>query len=383
MTAGMTEKGRILRYRMFAMWIDRIWTLILPLALLCSCGREGMPEEVEDTAVELSVTRSGGASDGEHSYRVLLFDRLTGQYSGRSGTYYYDFGESSWDGVRSGVLVPCAVDAAGGRVGGRDAAHGLYAPAGSYGMVIVSPAVDVGRVSPSRYGFRYSRMPEADAEPLRIADIAGVSIKGRGELHGAVVRDTLHVDDSKVLRERRSKLGFVFRCGEDVGEVVLSEVSLRNVIDTAFWYPAGGCFIGETIGSKVLMSGDMVCRNGDAPLNLPLGSNAESDGRYMYVLSQDYSATDAYGEPLYPLPELHIEFGGEVVMDIPIGYDFQPHYRYVYTVTVNSLYVHLSLSVASWDIDEDTGGIDAPPLVEIVFPIGGWEDGGSSGGVIE
>lgn len=344
-----------------------------------------------DTTVVLSVTRSGTDEQREHTYRVLLFDMTSGSYSGKSGSYYYDFSAAPDDTNKSGVLIPCRVDGQGNRIGDRDASAGLYASAGTYAMVIVSPAESIDEVSAmgNEYGFRYARVPAADQEPLRIGDSLSVTIRGRGELlsnGGNVVRDTVHIDDrgGKLLRERRAKLEFRFRCGEDIESSVLSEITLRNLIDEAFWEPVGGHFFSETFAEKGLFSGDLSLVRGQEPVVLPAAADAEADGRYIYLLAQDYSSTDDYGEPLYTLPELHVEFNTEAVLDIPLGYDFRPQYTYTYTITVNSVYVHLALTVAPWDTVPSSGNIDTPPMIDLgTFTIAGWNDGGTSGGTIE
>ncbi len=371
------------------------------LFALAGCSGEELPvlpAEEPEVAVSLAVTHSGAEDQTAYTYRVLLFGATNGNYTRLEGTYYYDFGAS--DAMTTRIVAPWQVNATTGAPLQSDLSAGLYAPAGTYSMVIVSPAVAIEHVSTIRdkWGFAYSRRPDADAQPLSVSDTIPISLQGRGELIAGtnnVVRDTVYLDNrpninEKALRERRSQINFIFRCGQDIESTTLSNISLRKVIRSAWFDPVSGTFFsgneeGSDLTEELLLSAETLTlvRGGEAvPLPAPTAGEDET-GSYLYLLSQNYAAVNDYGEPLHTLPELHVELN-EAELNIPLGFNFLPLHRYTYTVTVNSLYFHITLSVTPWDAVDVGGDLSDPPTITVgTFPIDGWNTLPPQSGTIE
>ncbi|MGN0092120.1 MAG: hypothetical protein ACI35M_03510, partial [Alistipes sp.] len=316
-----------------------LYLLCLALAFAgCSRDDDTLSSDKKH-AVAVSVTRGGTGDTGEQTYRVLLFNPLSGLYTGQTGTYYYDFGSS--DESVSRVLIPCNVDTAGNRTGDGDITAALYTSAGSYSMVIASPAVAMEQVSvsPNRWGFHYLRKPEAEAKPLYISDSVSVTVVGRSvalpESGNTEYGDTLHVDtrSGKLLRERRARMGFAFKCGEEIDHTSLSKIELRNIIDEAYYDPVKNYFFNETVSSVTLFANEepLHIYRGDEAKLFPSPVDADAEGRYLSMLAQDYSTQNIYGEYIHPLPVLHIGFASDAQVDIRLGYNMLPHYKYTYT----------------------------------------------------
>ncbi len=363
-----------------------IYMLILMLA---GCSPEEHQPQQEEVAVSMALTRADD-NPSARTYRVLLFNRSDGKLTPYEGTYYYDPNSSDW--ADNSVLQPWAVDGVTGEATGvYNESQGLYAPEGIYSLVIASPAMSITRLGSKESGFLYTRSRGAgDAVPLSISNALPVQIKGRAAVDtskGNTLRDTLHIDQSCHISERRSMVGFEFVYGDSLtSDVTVTKISLNNLIKEAYISPINNEFFSSTAGKDLAIEGDYQLSSDELTLNksnpsisIPTTGEAVKNGQpFVYILSQDYNKGMEAGMPVYEQPELHVEFN-EAEVDILLAHDFKPLYYYIYTVTINSLYVHLDLTVLS-DWESETVGSEINPPLKIDLGnfeiIQGWESDG-------
>ena len=93
-----------------------------------------------------------------------------------------------------------------------------------------------------------------------------------------------------------------------------------------------------------------------------------------YILSMNYGELDAEGRPRYPMPSLEIETGESdtdvVIFTAALGWDFRPQHAYEFTITINSVYINMTVTVIPWSENENLDfEVDDTDIWQINFPI--------------
>ena len=93
-----------------------------------------------------------------------------------------------------------------------------------------------------------------------------------------------------------------------------------------------------------------------------------------YILSMNYGELDAEGKPRFPMPSLEIETGESdtdvIVFTAALGWDFRPQHAYEFTITINSVYINMTVTVIPWE-EEDNQNSEVSDVEtwQINFPI--------------
>ena len=367
--------------------MKRKMRFVLPLTVLVltsSCDRNAeitpaVPDG--DGYINIGVRTRGGAST-PRTYGVLLFEKF---YEYRTMGYYY---EGSTVTGMGGVtwLEPCDADPTGAYLG-KNCAKGLrydLVDAGNRSMYLcaVSPAVapecydsDAGVDGVLGYGFRQSRVRQSN-EVQYISQPVSIQY-GNVYANGQYVYDAADMQ----LTEYRSRISVRVRCGEDIDYVNIRGMELAGTMTVAYYNFFSG-YEKATYGTESIWSPE-------SPLNLVTGSGEPGQWQNVvdgaYILSQDYSATDEFGELKYRQPYLNVLLGtqeGDPVVSIPFTYNMQPQYDYQVSVTVNSVYVRVEVTAVPWDYSAPLStviGEDNPIRVYYDNSALAWQTNGGTG----
>ena len=309
----------------------------LAAALCCGCQDTIGPETVEESRETEFTFRLTKAGDDNATVSAYLFNAAQAKAlnQGTEGRYF----------VSGTALVPGSIP------GTRDSSYGLRATNGSYTLSLASPATPLSQIGTSAYyGIHYSREM---AEPLFFSSPESVSLSG-------IYLDGEYEHQVATLMERRSKIKVTVKCGDKVPSVILHSVTLTSLFDSGWYLPQTGEFYhsGDT-DSFVDLATDIL------PVTILPGESVTSSEE-VWVISQDYSSLDEYGQPLYVLPHILVKLGetGDVQADIPLNDDFPAQCTLHYTININSVTAAVILSVLPWDGVSVDGDIDEQPTVE-------------------
>lgn len=386
-----------------------ICALVVLFAAGCSKAYEDEPGENIRVDIKLD-TRADESSDasqpiGNRTYRIVVFNPTTGAKVSE-GTYFDNNGEGS----SSSLLDPWLTDDKGTMLGtAPDKSAGLHVAAGSYSMIVVSPAWEIETLPErNKYGFHYPRRPEVDLSKRRyVSDLIPVSLTARGEYYDKKYYDCVDLSSREEarLKERRSKIHFEIR-GDGVN-FTLSKVEF-HIQNGAYYDPFNMEYIdrNETNDDRLLLfEGSREFSDASEPLLLPqplpnpipeeakitYSERLEEGKDYLYLLSQRYSLKEN-GEAVYSVPELILTLArnndGEVEhaeVKVPLAFDADPHCRYTYNVIVRSTYVTLEVSLDKWTDKKVSGSITEPIRWNPGFPgnLSEWESGETISGKIE
>ena len=345
--------------------MKKLYTYIFCL-LAVACTQQSKLENQDDTSlgnyVELQTKGTG-------SNRTFLFymDGIEGTVTGNIETYgtYHDPAPGS-------ALVPCSVAAADGSYIGDDQSKGLRSKDGRYKMFIASPAIMPETIQgTSLKGYYYSREVTNNQVSTRptiyISDPVDVNLNGV-YLSSANGYEYEYDVKSMVLKQPLSMINIRFACGDRIDETTLRRISLNNIIKQGYYIPTDSYFHYDRtndVGSKSVFNGELNLKKGSDPVNLQVNE---------YLLSMDYRQTDAQGNPIWDLPSLEIEIGPDdenvVTFLAALGWHFRPQHKYEFTITINSVYVTITVVAEDWEgVPGQETTVGVPQKWEITFPL--------------
>ena len=306
---------------------------------------------------------------GTGSNRTFLFymDGVEGTVTGNVETYgtYYDPTPGS-------AMVPCSVSAVDGSYVADDQSQGLRSKDGRYKMFIASPAIMPESVpGTSLKGYYYSRevaVNKASTRPIvYISDPVDVNVNGV-YLSSANGYEYEYDVESMVLKQPLSMINICFACGDRIAETTLRKITLNNIIKQGYYIPTESYFhynASSDVVSKQVYQGQ---------LHLTTGSAAEDLNVNEYLLSMDYRQTDAQGNPIWHLPSLEIVIGPDddniVTFVAALGWHFKPQHKYEFTITINSVYVTITVEAQEWEgVPGQESTVGVPQKWEITFPL--------------
>jgi len=341
---------------------------------------------VEDDLSIISMTSTKGVGSG-NAYRIGLdgIDGTVTEGVSASGTYY--------DKASGMELVPCRVDSEGNYVE-ENAASGLRAINGGYKMHISYPALEMTQIvgadgDEQMYGYLVKRKPlEGDvsmffSESIDVT-LSGVYIKPDSGNASEYVFDA----SSMPLKQPLSKIDVTFACGDKIASATLQKIKFNNIISEGYYMPSEEVFyyaLDKIIYNYIVFDAE------EGGLTLSRSQKQHLDVEDEFFLSMNYAEKDAQGNTKWPQPELLIEIGeteDEIVeFAAPLGWDFLPQHEYDLTITINSTYINIEVTVAPWDVVEeektDVGGVlEWIIVIPLENPLE-WEKGDEITGSIE
>ncbi len=351
--------------------------LVIALVALSSCAKNGdsIQSSASDDLVPFEIAVSGTKADEAATYCFALMQQNMVEpsyYGYYTSTYITNSNGKSW-------LTPTllSTDAA-------DNGCGLAAPAGSYQMLITSPAItpthsdsyiaDVndGAIFRTVYGLEFEREVASDDDIVYIGDALDVNVNGVSTSATTSVSYIYSLGDSYTLREPRMKIRVSIKAGvleADAGTGATSKLSydvntiyFANVTTKALLNGSEGMFVVEeddVYPFTTYPEGEaqqVTVENTTAAVL----ATADTDN-FTTFLSADYTDTDKYKVP----PTLWITLNKlttstDKTRDIPIllNYNFLPQHTYDFVITLTSVAVELAVqSVDSWSNeagDDDT-----------------------------
>ena len=313
--------------------------LLCLIVVACSDGlNKPIDEECPDSPVEI-MTKGNG--DGR-SYIFYLIGYKNTSTQGKEyfGTYV--------DAEIGCPMIPAEVDLYGKPISGNyDSSKGLRASNGGYKLFVSSPAetmTDVGDGSGVK-GYHYTRNDEG----VYVSDPVDVTLGGV-YLTDAEGTDYIYNVSDQVMRQPRSRLKLKFACGADLEKATLQSVNLKNFISEGFYIPVERRFHYFT--SDIQENDRLFPKDENDALTVKTGEvvNLNVDE---YILSMNYGELNAEGQTIFPMPSLEICIGdlesSIVIFNAALGLDFKPQHSYEFTITINSVYVNMSVAVSSWD----------------------------------
>lgn len=346
------------------------------LAVACKIDTPSNEHNSSEIGVVSFASTKGSGS--KETYRVYLngIENTVTQGIETSGTYY--------DIADGEPLQPCLVDGNGAFVS-LDDSKGLRSINGTYKIYIVSPAVAMTPIPYTGYeslqGYRVLRNMANNQEPLYVSQTADVTLNGvyLSNLNGS--QHTIYDASDYTLKQPRSKIRIRFACGNNIQSTTLQKVTISNIIEEGYFRPVEyryyfeQQYIADYIIDKSVLP-DLLPLTLENP-NYPNGNNPNPPtdlGIEQYILSMDYGEKDSQGNTKWPLPSFIIETGDseqEVVkFTAALGWNFEPQHTYEFTITINSIYANITVTVLPWDDkgNENTS-VENPKKWSIDFPI--------------
>lgn len=413
----------------------RKFFLFVITAVLVSCIKDdAVSIPVSDAAEREAVlcrigiaSKAGSGNYTDSTFRVQLFycdidtsARMDSMFAPYAGTYCCPKDGNGW-------LTPCAVDADGAYDSSvaepEGAQYGLRAGSHhQYYMVISSPAVPyftyatvtkkekyrVTKHQFARHGVQYFRTGQAKdhpsfSEPLQIST-SGMAVNGEYLFDFGSVGE---------LVEHRSRLAFSFRCGDAISHTRLGSLSISGMRRTAVFDPMTGEFVfsgldadceADTVWVASDPLGLYMARDGSegawtegesysltGPNTAVHLADTRTNSHYTYLLSGDYQTIGPGDMYVNEPPLMHItllsDLGDCISIDpIPLSFVYEAQHSYYYLVTVNSVYLSVSVVSRSWDsVTGLDSVVDSPETVlEYVCPfsvnVSDWDANGSTPG---
>ena len=343
----------------------RIKAFFLSLMIVTvGCNRDKARFVQEDEPYELQFSMGTKAgSPGDVTYRTVLYqyNDLSEYYSNRFVGTYRDKDEKEW-------MTPCQVNNSTGTWIADNPEYGLRAAySGSYFLSIVSPAVqpdwyEVGiGGNYSRWGYHLQRTGDL----FKISHPVRVTVGGN-HLNGKWVYQA----NGNELCDRRAKVTVKLECGEDLSVVHVNKLMLKNIYTDAYYD-----FATDSLYNPVLdLVGELLHDSADPEIELLHGEPATTICSDFYLFAFDYNRIDADYHFIYDLPKLEVTMGSGTVL-VPFHYKLEPQHSYTYTLSINSAFVKLALTVQPWN---DASGnqdetIGAPVTDTFTFDAGTWD----------
>lgn len=379
----------------------------------------------EEGLCDIEIGTRGIAMDGgsgtayqDTTYRAQLFyrgsvltnfQRLDSLMTPYTGTYCNPKGTNTW-------LTPCAVDGTNyaydsSASPAEDSQYGLRAGRyHDYYLFMSSPAMpyvkysQLTKTNPAKssetalmeyYGLNYLRGGDAKDHPA-------ISAAAKVTTTGLNLQSTYKyaLDDTMELKEYRSRIAFSVRCGDAIDHCNFKKLEIKGMRKNAVLRPFTKDFYfvedaanyedvivyespnatgvrldrGGTAGAYT--EGDSQSLTG-AATNVHL-ADTRTNTYFTYVLSDDYKSLDKDGQYIKTPANLCLTIvsddGNPITMDpIPMGFIYEPQKSYFYLITINSVYLSISVTTQDWtDIATLNENIDNETPETIVINIKDW-----------
>ena len=405
----------------------------------------GAYDGTEDELCEINIARGATpqlalatTAYTDTTYRAQLFyrdanlnqwPRLDSLMAPYSGTYCNPKDDNTW-------LTPCSVDANYEYGGSEGSQYGLRAGRyHNYYMVLCSPAVefvqygsDVIKPHPNYpndaskqgtmkyYGLAYKRTGDRKDHPA-VSPVTKVTTYGVTLYDNAKAQYTYlyNLADTMKLREYRSGMAFSIRCGDAISSATFKRVTVKGLRKQAVYRPFQKDFYFEDVTANYE---DVTIWESPSGVTLYTGGTTEAPAYgesqsltsattnehlddtqtntyFNYVLSGNYAELDINNQYVRTPPTLCVTLlnsdGGEIQVDpLLMPVNFEPQTNYFFMITMNSVYVTVTVTARAWstpyDVNEEV--TDPDPLT-LTFNISDWtshtgtadvDPGGGGGG---
>ena len=359
-----------MRFRLMKIRTTIILSVLTAVTAACSRSGSDAPQDFEPVELQISMGTKAG-SPGDVTYRTVLFgyDAVYSHYS----AYLYNGSYRAKDAKE--WMTPCQVNNTTGEWIADGSAYGLRASQnGTYRLSIVSPAVQPDWLvygglggTASRWGYHLSRTGAG----LKISHPVNVTVAGNH-----LNRKFVYQANASELIDRRAKVTVKMVCGEDLASVHVNKVMLKNIYTDACYDFGTDSLFDFTLDA----TGEVLHDIGDPEIELLHGEAATTVCSDFNLFALNYNRIDADYHFIYDVPQLEVTMGEGVVL-VPFHYLLRPQYSYTYTLSVNSAFIKMSITVQPWndasgDQDETVG---EPVSETITFDAGTWDtvDGGT------
>ena len=345
--------------------------LLSLVTVVVGCNRDKVVFVQEDEPYELQLslgTKAGFSSDVTYRTVIFQFDAVNEYYS------VYRYSGSYRDKDAKDWMTPCQVNGTTGEWVADNSEYGLRAgTSGTYKLCIVSPAIQPNWYT-TGYGGNYSRWGYhlyRTGDNPKISHPVTVTVGGNH-----INRKWVYQATSSELVDRRARLTVMIECGEDLASAHVNKIVLKNYYTDAYYDFGTDSLYNFTLDA----TGQVLHDSGDPEIELLHGEPAMTVTSDFLLFALDYNRIDADYHFIYDLPQLELTMGSGTVL-VPFHYRLEPQHSYTYTLSINSAFVKLALSVQPWndasgDQDETVG---APVTETIIFDAGTWDtvDGGT------
>lgn len=352
----------------------RIIYIVITASLAAGCSRVQDRQQPDDGMVEFAftglATKAGAPSDV--TYRMLLLDVTSRLYTGYNGSYRQKDAKD-W-------MTPCQVSAAGVWMAD-DSNYGLRANAAStnrFCLTVVSPAkspdwdVPASAPEPRKRGYSLTR----GGDEFFISHPVEVTVNGN-HLNRKYVYE---FPQDNLLIDRRARITVRFQCGDDLTQVHVKKVEMKDVYQDAKFNLATDS-IEQMTADPV---GDVLYPDTDPQIDLLHGAAPTTVTSDYYLFALNYVARDEEYHYIYTIPRLLITMADDSQVSVPFYHRLLPQYSYTYTLTINSAFVKLDTSVEPWHgYDAQDAVIEEPVTGTFaITPAADWIDGGGDTGTI-
>ena len=305
-------------------------------AFTVGCSREGRDVSSDDGQVEFQImmgTKAG--SPGDVTYRALLLDRNSLLYTGFNGSYRQKEAKD-W-------MTPCQVNNSTGVWMADGSQYGLRTPDNKqYYLLVASPAVAPdwsypdGPVTKTKYGYTLTRTGTgiSFSKPVR------VSVRGNYLNR----KYTYEFPADNQLIDHRAKVTVNMRCGDDLTQVHIKKVEIKDIYGTAKFNLAIDSIDDMTVDA----AGQVLHPDTDPEIELLNGAAATTVATDVMLFALNYVARDAEYHYVYSIPRLLITMADDSQVSVPFYHELQSQYSYTYTLTVNSAFVKLDATAEPW-----------------------------------
>lgn len=342
------------------------WITYVAVALsMVSCSRINLGSDDFKGELISRIETKEGVVPTEKVYRVYL-NGLEEYYTAgveATGTYY--------DSPERG-LVPCSINA-DLTFQRYDDAYGLRAGDGKYKMHIVYPPEQMTEIQgeTGKKGYEINRVLGQDDREIYLSKAEEV------KLEGVYLYDTESryvFDASKMpLKQPRSRIKVNFKCSDNVTEITLRQVSIKNIIKRGYFRPVEGIYYFTYDGSDQddVIDVDLFTSQEGEKITKTNPKELEDT----YILSMDYSENDAQGNPRWPLPSLVFEIGDSetpVTLTVPLAWNFDQQKEYVFNIIMNHIYISgVTVTVSDWTSVNSGGTVTDPETWSLTIGEGG------------
>ena len=343
------------------------------ISVTVACNRDGAVAVQDSEPVELQIsmgTKAGSSAD--ITYRALLLNRNSLLYTGYNGSYRQKDAKD-W-------MTPCQVNNTTGVWIADDSQYGLRTPENrEYCLVMVSPAVAPdwsypdGPVTKTKYGYSLTRTGEG----ISFSKPVAVSVRGNYLNR----KYTYEFPADNQLIDHRAKVTVNMRCGDDLTQVHIKKVEIKDIYGTAKFNLATDSIDDMTVDA----AGQVLHPDTDPEIELLNGAAATTVATDVMLFALNYVARDAEYHYVYSIPRLLITMADDSQVSVPFYHELLPQYSYTYTLTVNSAFVKLDATAEPWtgyaavnhEIEHPYSGTFA------ITPAQEWLDGGGGTGSID
>ena len=286
-----------------------------------------------------------------------------------------------------------------------------------YQLIIASPAKsltksytgsgDPGEDSNYHYGFHQGRNEEFFITPTTYVILAGTYLAEYGGTGNKSIYTAESSSDGLTLLDHRCKISVYVSVDEMLNQTTVNLATLTNYITEGVYMPRDESTGHESWKYYTLFTNSSRLpedENGDSSCfdiqSSVVVSYKDSEGNVnaptpaihdFYLLAQDYSENDYYGNPIHELPKLSVDLvsskGETIPVDIPLSFNLQPQHHYHITIRVSTWYLFLYVQGEDWNEEAAANfnfGLSPDVTLNLSSPLGSspWEDGGSHGGTI-